>query len=135
MTDNPAVYGLNDGSKTVKFSANDWFYLKTGTGSACATSTSECATNKTKVGTLMTKTDELGSAITRYNDVVLLYGRELLFTINIFVGLVFLCLYIKANSGSIPKLEDVAGDMRSGVSSFSSMIPRMGQIPTPTTGK
>jgi len=111
MSDNPTMYGLNDGSKPIKYSANDWFYLKTGMGSTCApngVNSLKCNENKTNVHNLITKTDTLGAAITQYNDVKLLYNRELLFTINIFIGLSALFYYVYANSEALPKLSNAA---------------------------
>lgn len=111
MSDNPTRYGLNDGSKPIQYSANDWFYLKTGVGSKCeanGANGSACIENKKKVQDLITKTDVLGTAITQYNDIQLIYNRELLFTINIFFGLAMLVYYVYVNGDALPKLSDAA---------------------------
>ena len=124
MSDNPTRYGLNDGSKPIQYSANDWFYLKTQSGATCDPSKgngSACRENKKKVQNLMTTTDVLGTAITQYNDVQLLYNRELLFTINIFFGLAMLFYYVYVNSDALPNLSDAAKKMGSVGSSMTQL--------------
>ena len=116
------IYGLNDGSQPLNYSANDWFYLKTGNSSVCNDSTKEeCTDNKKRVQNLNLSTDSLGAAITQYNDTRVLYNRELLFTINIFVGLAMMVYYIYVNGDSLPKLSDTAGKIASAGNSLSTL--------------
>ena len=135
MSDNPTRYGLNDGSNPIQYSSNDWFYLKTRSGSTCDPSKgngSACLENKKKVRNLMTTTDVLGTAMTQYNDVQLLYNRELLFTINIFVGLAMLFYYVYVNSDSLPKLSDTANKLGSMGSSMTQMATSaVNKLPIP----
>lgn len=133
MSDNPTLYGLNDGSRPLNYSANDWFYLKNGAGAICdpknTANSPACNKNDANVRTLMSKTDTLGAAITQYNDIKVLYNRELLFTINIFVGLAMLVYYIYVNGDSLPNVRNAIGSASGSVSKMAadvtSKIPAM----------
>lgn len=130
----------NDGTRPINYSANDWFYLKKGTGSECAPgkNTAECDKNKIDVNNLLSQTDTLGAAITQYNDTKVLYNRELLFTINIFVGIGLLIYYIYVNGEALPKLGDVTtklGSIRASMTGLAtSAISKVPAIkpPVPT---
>jgi hypothetical protein len=96
---------LNDGSKPLQFIANDWFYMKSGDGEVCDTNSYNnalCDANKCAVSSLQVSTDNLGAAEMQYNDAKMLYNRELLFSINMFAGLVLICYYIYVNQSAIP---------------------------------
>lgn len=130
----------NDGTPPLNYSANDWFYLKKGTGSECASgqNTAECDKNKIKVKNLTSQTDTLGAAKTQYNDTKILYNRELLFTINIFVGIGLLIYYIYVNGEALPKLGDAAsklGGIRASMTGLAtsaiSKVPNLKKVPVP----
>jgi hypothetical protein len=126
----------NDGTKPLNYSANDWFYLKKGAGSACDSSNRnpdpKCAQNEKNVKNLTSQTDTLGAAITQYNDTKVLYNRELLFTINIFVGLGFLIYYIYVNGDALPKLGDAASKLGGIQASMTGLAKStMSKVPVP----
>ena len=136
MSNNPSIYGLNDGTKPIKYSENDWFYMQTGTGSTCnplnAENRPDCNTNRDYVQKLVSSTDILGAAITQYNDSIILYNRELLFTINILAGLALIIYYIYANSDALPKVGNITSkfgvirsSMTSAASSAANKIPQL----------
>lgn len=133
MSDSPT---LNDGTQPLNYSANDWFYLKKGTGSACDSSNRnpdpKCKQNEKNVKNLTSQTDKLGAAITQYNDTKVLYNRELLFTINIFVGLGFLIYYIYVNGDALPKLGGIRDSMTGLAKSAMNKVPDLNKVPIPT---
>jgi hypothetical protein len=89
---------VNNFNKPMTYAANDWFYMKTAGGEACNnTKDVNCVKNEAAVGNLRQSTNHLGASLTQYNDAKMLYNRELLFTVNIFVGLLMLCYYIYLN--------------------------------------
>ena len=98
---------LITGSNPINYSANDWFYMN---AQKCgnidcdqtANAKNECCENKTAVQNLRVSTNNLGSTVTQYNDVKMLYTRELLFTVNILAGLVMICYYIYLNQDVLP---------------------------------
>lgn len=96
---------INDGSKPLKYTANDWFYMKTNTNDVCepeSENSKSCYENKCAVSDLQMSTDSLGASLTQYNDAKMLYNRELLFTVNILAGLVLICYYAYMNQSAIP---------------------------------
>jgi hypothetical protein len=70
--------------------------------------TSNCGKNKSEVLNLQNTTNKLGATVTQYNDAKMLYNRELLFMVNIVVGLAMLCYYIYLNQSVIPSLPAVS---------------------------
>ena len=102
----------NNGNQSMSYSANDWFYMKNKTGDKCdpenkMNNEKSCVENKTAVKELTTSTNLLGASLTQYNDAKMLYNRELLFTVNILVGLAMLCYYIYLNQSVIPSPANV----------------------------
>ena len=95
----------NNGNEPVKYAANDWFYMKRGVGEECdATQTPNplCIKNQLAVQSLQSSTNTLGASTRKYNDSKMLYNRELLFTVNMLVGLAGICYYIYVNQSAIP---------------------------------
>jgi hypothetical protein len=80
-------------NKSLEYTANDWFYLK----SECATNSENCKNNKEAVNQLRNSTDKLGSMTSKYEDAKVLYNRELLYTINMIAGLALIFYYIYVN--------------------------------------
>jgi len=120
---------MNDGSKPLQFVANDWFYMKTKAGEVCDPKESDgglCYANKCAVSSLQMTTDDLGATITQYNDAKMLYNRELLFTVNMFVGVLLLCYYIYVNQSAIPS----PANALAGVSAASSWTSRLAMSPS-----
>lgn len=99
----------NDGSKPIQYTANDWFYLKTEKGEVCDSKArnTKCAENENIVTYLQKSTDNLGASMTQYNDAKMLYNRELLFSINILIGLAMLLYYIYLNQNVIPNVSSL----------------------------
>lgn len=98
---------ITDGSQSLTYSANDWFYMKNKPGDKCdpenkKQNKNSCVANKEAVGELNNSTNVLGASLTQYNDAKMLYNRELLFTVNILVGLALLCYYIYLNQSVFP---------------------------------
>ena len=99
---------MNDGGKPIRYSNNDWFYMKTKTDEQCNDSQNKqkCENNKIAVNNLQKSTNDLGSSLTQYNDAKMLYNRELLFTVNMLFGIGMLCYYIYLNKSAIPSPSD-----------------------------
>jgi hypothetical protein len=98
-----------DGNSPLKYESNDWFYMQPG----CIGDTdpkSDCGKNKSEVLNLQNTTNKLSATVTQYNDAKMLYNRELLFMVNIVVGLAMLCYYIYLNQSAIPSLPAVSID-------------------------
>ena len=117
----------------LNYNANDWFYMNpancvlqsdnTYRDSNGVDSTPQCNTNKANVATLTNKTNELDASRTQYNDSKLLYNRELLFTINMLVGLALLIYYIYLNQSAIPspsKMMESANKMSGSLTAMAS---------------
>lgn len=90
-----------DGSTKLKYEANDWFYMQPKCVGRTDDPNSSCYQNQYEVEHLQYSTNKLGSTVTQYNDAKLLYNRELLFTLNILVGLAMLCYYIYLNQSAV----------------------------------
>lgn len=107
-----------EGKQLLNYSANDWFYMNPQT---CGTVDCEqpqninnsCCLNKSAVDKLKTVSNELGSSMTQYNDARMLYNRELLFMVNIVVGLGLLCYYIYLNQSVLPNPMAAIGSLSS----------------------
>ena len=113
-----------DVSQPLHYMVNDWFYMKTETGDICDPNSPDselCSKNKNAVDELQTSTDNLGSSRMMYNDARILYNRELLFTVNILAGLIFICYYIYVNQSVIPMPTNVIANMDSIGNSISGM--------------
>ena len=95
---------LVSGKTQLNYSANDWFYMN----SKCAQvdcvkdPTDSCCANRSAVQHLQEVSNSLGASATQYNDAKVLYSRELLFTVNILIGLAMLCYYIYLNQEVLP---------------------------------
>lgn len=120
----------------LKYTANDWFYMKTNTGDECnpgSNNSDLCENNKNAVFVLRDSTNSLGAITTQYNDSKMLYNRELLFTVNILFGLALICYYIYVNQSAIPSpteavktigsMSDSLGNIASSVTNKLSMTP------------
>lgn len=109
--------------------ANDWFYMKSGSGEVCDPNAKipnpNCIENKNAVTHLRDNTNALGATMMQYNDAKMLYNRELLFTVNILAGLVLICYYIYKNQSAIPT---PAGALTS-VGNASSWTSRLAMSP------
>jgi hypothetical protein len=95
------------GKTQLNYNANDWFYMnrdKCGQNVVdCVTNADhDCCKNKSAVRDLQSVANGLGASATQYNDSKVLYSRELLFTVNILVGLAMICYYIYLNQDVLP---------------------------------
>jgi hypothetical protein len=99
----------------------EWFYMKKSNCTEDSTD-SDCVNNKKNINAMKTTSDLLETAKTQYNDVFLLYSRELLFTVNILFGLGLLLYYIYINGNALP---NVSEKVTSAVKNIS--IPSIGK--------
>jgi len=118
---------VNDGNKPVQYTTNDWFYLKSKPGDICdhlanPQNKGECAENSQTVTDLQISTDNFGASMTQYNDAKMLYNRELLFTVNILIGLAMLLYYIYLNQDVLPNVGAAISNLN--ISGVPSMIPK-----------
>jgi hypothetical protein len=98
-----------DGNSPLKYESNDWFYMQpVCIGNNKSNEETKCNDNKSEVLNLQNTTNKLGATVTQYNDAKMLYNRELLFMVNIVVGLAMLCYYIYLNQSAIPSLPAVS---------------------------
>jgi hypothetical protein len=108
------------------FTANDWFYMKTKPGETCHNPNDQsCQQNQSAVNTLRHTSNNLGANTTQYNDSKMLYNRELLFTINILLGLALVCYYIYVNQSAIPSPSEAVKNISSvsnSIGNFTSSI-------------
>jgi hypothetical protein len=65
---------------------------------------SECYKNKSLAQNLTQKQTSLSAAQSKYEDTKMLYNRELIFTLNLLVGLGALIYYIYINQDALPSL-------------------------------
>ena len=86
-------------NKPLAYTASDWFYLK----SECANKSddSNCIENREAVKQLRNSTEKLGTETTKYDDAKRLHNRELLFTVNMLMGLALIFYYIYANRSTL----------------------------------
>ena len=124
---------INDGSQSLTYSANDWFYMKNKKGEKCDPSSNvnkdACLKNETAVNDLSASKNTLGASLTHYNDAKMLYNRELLFTVNILAGLALLCYYVYLNqsvfpspSNAIKSVGAIGNSMSEATSSWKSHL-------------
>jgi hypothetical protein len=99
---------LNQNPESLKYESNDWFYMKPICIGNQDNPTTECGKNKIEVTNLLESKNQLSATVTQYNDAKMLYNRELLFMVNILVGLAMLCYYIYLNQSAIPSLPAVS---------------------------
>ncbi len=133
---------MNDGSKSLTYTANDWFYMKHGNGEECHRGSDDkepeqCIKNREAVNHLRDSTNILGATVTQYNDSKMLYNRELLFTVNILIGIALLCYYTYLNQSAIPSptsainsVGAVSNSISSATSSWSKHLS-MAPLPPP----
>ena len=113
---------IQTGNKPLKYVANDWFYMKNGKNEICDnTEDVNCIENKSVVHNLQQSTNHLGASIEQYNDSKILYNRELLFTVNIVIGLVMICYYFYFNTSVISFSENVNNGIMSVKNAISSL--------------
>ena len=65
---------------------------------------SECYKNKSLSQNLTQQQTSLSAAQSKYDDIKMLYNRELIFTLNLLVGLGALIYYIYINQDALPSL-------------------------------
>lgn len=114
--------------KTISFSADDWFYLKPECNNSLSDS-DKCNTNKIAANNLQTSLNSFGSSMTQYTDSKMLYNRELLFTVNMLVGLAMLCYYVYVNQSVIPSPSNAIAGIGSVSSATSSITDRLSMRP------
>jgi len=122
---------MSEVSKSLQYSANDWFYMKRENGEVCDTNSYNgalCDANKCAVSSLQVSTDNLGAAEMLYNDAKMLYNRELLFSVNMFAGLVLICYYVYVNQSALPS---PAGALKN-MGTASSWTSRLAMSPAIT---
>ena len=120
---------IHDSNKPLQYNANDWFYMNTKEGESChpeAGNRDLCYKNKCAVSSLQVSTDDLGASMMKYNDAKMLYNRELLFTVNILVGLALICYYIYVNQSAIPSTESAV----KGIGAASTWTSKLAMSPT-----
>jgi hypothetical protein len=134
---------MNDGSKSLTYTANDWFYMKHGSGEECHRGSNDqepekCVKNREAVNNLRNSTNILGATVTQYNDSKMLYNRELLFTVNMLIGIALLCYYTYLNQSAFPspstalkQMGDLSNSMGNTASSWSKHLSMAPLPPTP----
>jgi hypothetical protein len=87
------------------YSVNDFYYTNT---EACPSKdTDECNTNLTLSKQLLSTQSELSGAQTHYEDVKKLYNRELIFTVNLLIGVAMLIYYVYINKDVLPAVPEM----------------------------
>lgn len=74
--------------------------MKTGTGEPCNTSTNACNQNESNA-TQLQQLNEYSASLEKHDNVLKMYNREMVHTINMIVGIGLLSYYIYANKKSI----------------------------------
>lgn len=111
---------MTDQSKPLTYSSNDWFYLKPDCG--VNNKQADCNKNRAAVSDLRLSTDNMGSALAKYNDAKVLYNRELLFTVNILFGLALMCYYIYVNKSSLPNISNAVTQITAASSKLKTAV-------------
>ena len=111
---------MTDQSKPLTYSSNDWFYLKPDCGGNDPNP--KCNENRAAVSDLRLSTDNMGSALAKYNDAKVLYNRELLFTVNILFGLALMCYYIYVNKSSLPNISNAVTQISAASSKLKTAV-------------
>lgn len=83
------------------YSVNDFYYSDV---SVCTTNTAHCSQNQSLSTQLITNQANLSGAKTNYEDVKKLYNRELIFTINLLIGVALLIYYVYINEDVLPEM-------------------------------
>lgn len=90
------------------FSVNDWFYNKP---DICPTG--QCKDNQLTAENLVRATNALDVSDTQYNDLLVMYNRELLFLVNMIVGLGVLLFYVYKNQAVFQSVNVLTNQMSS----------------------
>ncbi len=103
------------------YSINDFYYSD---ASLCSNANDqECIKNKLVSTTLMQNQAQLSGAKKKYEDVKQLYNRELIFTINLLIGVGLLIYYVYINEDVLPELPKMPEMPK--MSEISGMIPKL----------
>lgn len=117
---------MEEHNKPLAYTANDWFYLK----SECAKNMDDprCTENKDAVNQFRNSADRLGSESAKYNDAKILYNRELLFTVNMLVGLALILYYLYVNKSTL-NLINITGPMNTLSEKLTSATSKLSMGP------
>jgi hypothetical protein len=137
---------FNDGSHPLNFSASDWFYMKSDCKkidcSKSENAKNPCCLNETAVKDLKDQTNDFGASKMQYDDAKFLYNRELLFMVNILVGLGMLCYYIYVNQSVFPSpsiavssIGNIGESFSRLTSSVKSRLSMRPSLPVPVPAK
>jgi hypothetical protein len=98
-------------SSIIGYSRNDWFFMKPDICASAAAANGaapspECQANQSTAQRFERAIVQNDLTERQYEDMLALYNRELLFAVNMAVGLACLCYYVYLNASSLTVVTD-----------------------------
>jgi hypothetical protein len=104
-------------SSIIGYSRNDWFFMKPDICAANgAAPSAECEANQSTAQRFERAIVQNDLTERQYEDMLALYNRELLFAVNMAVGLACLCYYVYLNASSLTVVTDAVRGVGSKLS-------------------